>query len=565
VTGEEFDTVIVGSGFGGAPVACRLAEAGQRVCVLERGRPYPPGSFPRSPAGVARNFWAPDRARYGLFDPWSFRHIEAVVASGLGGGSLIYANVLIRKDRHWFEESDPPGWKWPVTREDLDPYYERAEQALGATPYPYEREPYASTRKTRALQEAAERLRQQGRTGIEWKRPALAVTFSPADQGDALGVPIAGGEQNIHRKPRYTCQLIGECDIGCNVGAKNTLDFNYLSRADAADAEIRCLSEVKALSPEDGGYLVHYDEHRPGEGGPKRRVVRARRVVIAAGTLGSTYLLLRCRKHGALPDLSPALGTRFCGNGDFLSFVKKSGSAMGQPREIDPSRGPVITSTLRVADALDPGAPADSGRGFYIQEAGWPEAVNWLVEVFDIQGHLWRMGTLVRSAVRRLLGGRRSDVAGELSSLLGTKELSSTSLGLLGMGRDIPDGRMRLSRRHDRLIVDWSLKSSRAYFDRMSETMELIAHALGGHYMESPTYRTLRRVVTVHPLGGCPMGRTPAEGVVDDYGRVFGYDNLFVTDGSVMPGPVGPNPGLTIAAFAERAVERILREDVGGP
>jgi cholesterol oxidase len=561
---EEFDTVVVGSGFGGAPVACRLAEAGAgSVCVLERGRRYPPGSFPRSPAGVARNFWAPERQRYGLFDPWSFRHIEAVVASGLGGGSLIYANVLIRKDKHWFEERDPHGWKWPVTRAELDPYYEKAENVLGATQYPHEREPYASTPKTRALQEAAERLRQSGRTDVEWERPNLAVSFTPAADGGELGVPIPNGERNLHGKPRYTCRLIGECDIGCNIGAKNTLDFNYLSRAEAAGAEIRCFSEVKRLSIDAGGYLVHSDEHRPGrQAGPIRRAIHARRVVVAAGTLGTTRLLLRCRKHKTLPDLSSTLGSRFCGNGDFLSFVRKAGSKTQRPREIDPSRGPVITSYIRAADALDPGAPADAGRGFYIQDAGWPELVNWLVEVFDVEGHLWRAGSLARSAVRRYVGRGRSDVAGEMSSLLGTKELSNTSLGLLGMGRDIPDGRMRLRRRDDRLVIDWSITSSQAYFDRMSETMEQIATALGGGYLQNPSYRRLRRLITVHPLGGCPMGRNRNEGVVDDHGRVFGYDNLFVTDGSAMPGPVGANPSLTIAAYAERAVHRILRDDV---
>jgi cholesterol oxidase len=185
---ETVDTLVVGSGFGGAPVACRLAEAGVEVCVLERGRAWPPGSFPRSPAAVGRNFWDPSEGLYGLVNPWSFRHLEAVVASGLGGGSLIYANVLLRKDARWFEENDPPGYRWPLGYDDLLPFYVKAERELGGEPYPFRREPYASTRKTVALKEAAERLAAAGRKDIRWGLPKLAVSSA----GRAAGPRTCG-------------------------------------------------------------------------------------------------------------------------------------------------------------------------------------------------------------------------------------------------------------------------------------------------------------------------------------------------------------------------------------
>ena len=160
---EWVDAVVVGSGFGGSVVACRLAEAGRPVCVLERGKRYPPGSFPRRPREMARNFWDPGAGLQGLFDVWSFRHVESVVADGLGGGSLIYANVMLRKDERWFTRDQGPegGYEsWPVTRAQLDEHYNRVEQVLRPAPYP--KSLVEATPKTRAMRQAAERL------GIEW-------------------------------------------------------------------------------------------------------------------------------------------------------------------------------------------------------------------------------------------------------------------------------------------------------------------------------------------------------------------------------------------------------------
>jgi cholesterol oxidase len=543
---ERFDAIVVGSGFGGSVSAYRLAEAGLRVCLLERGRAYPPGSFPRSPYRMRENFWDPSAGLHGLFNVWSFPGIAAVVASGLGGGSLIYANVLLRKDASWFARdsvADGVLERWPVTYSELEPHYERVEQMLEPVPYPLPEQ----TPKTRAFRAAAERA------GLDSSLPPLAVTFANEGGEAGTGEQIPGSEDNLHGKPRFTCRLVGECDLGCNFGSKNTLDFNYLSAAQRLGAELRTRSEVRSLEPAPGGgYRVGYVDHasEPGD----QVTLSADRLVLAAGTFGSTYLLLRNRS--AFPKLSPRLGQRFSGNGDLLTFAtgaREPAPEGSGPRVLDPSYGPVITSAVRVADELDPGG---SGRGFYLEDAGFPGFVTWALQVIDTPGVLWRLRATARVRLRDWL--RREpdpDLGAELSALFSKTDLSAGVLPLLGMGRDIPDGTMRL--RRGRLDLDWRKHKSGAYFDRVRAVSERIAHALGADFHDSPLWY-LGRVITVHPLGGCPMGGDRQEGVVDSFGEVFGYRGLYVADGAVMPGPVGPNPSLTIAALADRFADRML-------
>ena len=219
---SHYDAIVVGSGFGGSVTAYRLAEAGKRVLVLERGRPYPPGSFTRSPFRARESFWDPPRGLVGMYHYWSFKGIDALVSAGLGGGSLIYANVFLRKDENWFVQEDMSdgGYEyWPVNRADLDPHYDRVEKMLNLQRYPFEHEPYASTPKTIAFKEAAEA------NGLEWFLPQLAVTFANDGRPPVPGEAIVEELPNLHGRTRTTCQLCGECDVGCNYGSKNTLDL----------------------------------------------------------------------------------------------------------------------------------------------------------------------------------------------------------------------------------------------------------------------------------------------------------------------------------------------------
>ena len=545
---EHFDAVIVGSGFGGSVMASRLAEAGLKVCLLERGQAYAPGSFPRAPHEMKTNFWDPSAGLYGLFNVWSFPGAGALVSSALGGGSHVYANVLIRKDEHWFFDDDRP---WPVTRADLDPHYDAVERALNAQKYPLGTSPFDGTAKTLAMRDAAAQL------GLAWQLPNLAVSFRarpvadpdhPDNAGNPalFGAPLIEEHENLHKAPRSTCRLCGECDLGCNYGAKNTLDFNYLSAAKRNGADLRTLCEVRQIAKQpDGRFEIQYAHHRLDEKSQTSAsvTITANRLILAAGTFGSTYLLMKNR--AAFPRLSPALGTRYSGNGDLLSFILDS------RKPLNPTFGPVITSAIRVENQGKVG-------GFYVEDGGYPAFLAWIVESgLDLPGFASRALHFGERTIFGALGlDPDSDLGREASDLLGPCLTAQHSLPILAMGRDTPSGRFSLEGKF--LECDWKLDQSSAYYQRLIATGRNIAEAMGAKYQQNPAFEYFRQVITAHPLGGCPMGKNRDEGVVDSFGEVYEYPGLYVTDGSILPGPVGPNPALTIAALADRAATHII-------
>ena len=544
MTVDRFDAVVIGSGFGGAVMAQRLSEAGLSVCVLERGKPYAPGSFPRAPHEMARNFWDPDEHLFGLFDVRSFRgKLWSIVSSGLGGGSLIYAGALHRMD-------EPDADVWPITRSDLDPHYDRVERMLSAQPYPFASgAPYDSTPKTRAIKESAERL------GLPWELQNLGISFSSDGCKPGIGMPIHQ-RQDLHRSQRFTCRLCAECNLGCNHGSKNSLDFNYLSEARSYGAEIRALADAQEIAPlSSGGYVIRYVQHEAGERGPTSSTasveIHAKQLILAAGTFGTTDLLLRNRT--SFPSIGQMLGQRFSGNGNLLTFAMHAHDGESeQPRNLEPWRGPVITSAVRVPANAD-----DGTSGFYVEDAGYPLFLTWVLESAR-PSMLARLGRFAfRRRLARLIGSPNNNLGRSLADAIGQGELSCSSMPLLGIGRDDAGG--VLSLRHGALDVDWPNGRSREYDDRVRETARAIAGVWGAELRDNP-FPGLNRRVTVHPLGGCPMGRHEHEGVVDPQGQVFGYPGLYVADGSVMPGPIGANPSLTIAALSDRFADGIIED-----
>jgi cholesterol oxidase len=588
---EFFDAVVIGSGFGGSVMAYRLAEAGLRVCLLERGKAYPPNSFARAPYDLGRNFWDPSKGLYGMFDIWSFKGAGALVSSGLGGGSLIYANILLRKDPQWFiNDNFAKGSyeSWPVTYEDLECHYERVEKMMNVQKYPLKYEPYKNTPKTLAMLEADQKLGQTKGFDPSWTHKwmplNLAVSFrskpvNNADEDDPNNPPIVGAQlhedyPNYHtvinkrEMPRSTCRLCGECDMGCNYGSKNTLDYTYITAAihQPCPAVIKTLCEVKAITPlESKGYAVDYVQHDSSREGQKIKTdalrkerITCRHLIISAGTFGSPYLLLRNRS--AFPRLSQKLGSHFCVNGDLLSFLIKSierKKGKSAPRRLDPSFGPVITSAIRIGDTLDD-ERNQQGRGFYVEDGGNPYLLSWLSEVSGFPGFLRRTLHFLKIIVKYRLGlNNDADLSAEIADLVGPANTSKSSFPLLTMGRDIPNGNLYL--KGDRLECDWKIKKSQEYFDRVIRVNKVIARALNAEYMDNPSYKwNFHQVISAHPLGGCPMGRDEREGVVNEFGEVFNYPNLYIADGSILPGPVGANPSLTIAALSDRIADRIL-------
>ena len=553
---DDFDVIVIGSGFGGSVAAHELTARGQRVCLLERGKAFPPGSFGRTPSEIAHNLWDPSEGLHGMFNVWSFKGIDALTASGLGGGSLIYANVMLRKDPSWFVQHHPYRRgvmePWPIGYDDLEPHYGAVESFLDVQTVP----DGADIPKLAAMRSAAVEM------GVEqaFHKAPLAVRFLGADGSFNPGEPLRPDDYpsifGDAARARRTCRLCGECDVGCNDGAKNTLDHTYLSAAAHAGAVVSIRSEVTALrrSTNGRGFEVEFVVHRPEQEGHRTdtdrlrpRLLRARRIVVAAGAIGSTYLLLRNRS--ALGIATPALGTKFCGNGDLLGFILKS-QRDGAPFPLEGSKGPVISSYIRWPDNVDTGDPADLG--MYLEDAGFPAFAQWLVEATQLPATARRAAIFTYARIKERLGGpRRSLLSGELSRLLGEGVLSRSSLPLLAMGRDVPDGRLYLDAHGRSKWMDstWTVETSTAYFDHVKAQMRRVAGALNGRFEVNPHY-LLNRVITVHSLGGCPMADDPDQGVVDRFGQVHGVPGLYVADGAVMPGPVGPNPSLTIAAFA---------------
>ena len=512
---QTFDAVVIGSGFAGSIAALRLAEAGRRVCVVERGRSYEDHDFPRDPFDAPRLLWRhPARRSWtGLFDLRFHSGIATLTAAGLGGGSLVYANVLVRPDARIFDERWPVG----VDRAALDPFYEKVEAELRPSPVP---DP-GGLAKNVAMDRAIERL---GRTDA-MLRPPLAVDWG-------------------------VCRLVAECEFGCRFGAKRSLDATYLAKARTLGAEVRTGLRAITVEPALGGYRVSLASV------PDRRrsTLTARVVVLAAGTLGTTELLLRARdQHHTLPRLSGCLGERFSGNGDFI------GAIVGTPDPIDPSRGPDVTAVLRAFDA-GPGitiaTPTFSAPVMdVLARPGGAGPVPLGRLVWPLMGGLVDalLGTRVGSAFARAALGGPPDTA--------RLEAARHATAVFAIGRDSATGRMLLRPRRRGPVFDvaWDYRSTDgALLGRQQRLLAELADAYGGRLVASPTWALAGRTVTVHPLGGAIMGASPDEGVVSPLGEVHGHPGLFVADASVVPSSIGFHPALTISANAERIAAAVV-------
>ncbi len=565
---ERFEAVVIGSGFGGGVSACRLSKRWPgKVLVLERGKRYPMGSFPRSPHDMARNFWnvldVPGEKRvrpremqqeeaHGLFDIRNYRHMDVVLGAGLGGGSLIYANVFLEPPDAVFDE------RWPasVKKAPLAPYYGVAKEVLGSRPIPVDNDPRRQIVRTKLFEEVAKTM------GRESKLVDLNVFF-----GNDFKNPLPIGEQarNRHGAIQTSCVYCAECDVGCNTHSKNTTDLNYLFVAEHRYGA-RILTEhlahsivpVNARGEEDPsadgshGYRVHYYDLVPGS--KLRHSVLTNRVVVSAGTLGSAELLLRCRDvFKTLPRLSPQLGKRFSGNGDFLSFV------VDGKRPANPNYGPVITQ--RIDFNLFQQFQKDNA--FILEDASYPNFAAWFVEgVKPRFMHLQAISLWLRNAWARWVKGTSPGSVGWALGDLLTGDLSYNTSVLLCMGLDKSNGVMSLDP-EDSVTIDWPQEDSMPLYKAIVEHCKQFSKVVQGKdFFVLPTwYPPARKNVSVHALGGCVLADDPALGVTSadpaTMGQVFGYTGLYVADGALLPSAVGANPTATITAVSERVAEGI--------
>ena len=517
----DYDAVVVGSGFGGGITACRLAEAGWRVAVLERGRRFGRDDFIDRPEDAPKLLWHSRANPDGIFDLRLMRDLSVLCASGVGGGSLIYANVQLRAPTEVFQRDWPDG----LDRQALEPYYERTEEALEPRQVPAD----SALRKLPAFARLGRLAK------LDAERLPLAVHF-----GDERENPFGGA-------PQQGCTNLALCNLGCPRHAKNTVDLTYLARAERHGAEVFPLHEVLTLEPSAShgrGWKVSFRELRSR----RRGEVEAPVVVLAAGTLGSTRLLLRNRRR--LPHLSPALGTRFSGNGDALGGAFDPGAPGLERAEMH--IGPVMTSRLDLwAD-----------HRFMLADGALPEAFSGLLAVVRGANGLagWRRELLLRLRTLAARLGLSDQPVTPRSVRLAMRSPITDSIVFLMIGQDAADGRMRLTRLFKRLDIRWSSAASRQLFEQMHETTEELARLAEADAYFALNGGPLGKFITVHPLGGCPMGDDPQRGVVDQHGAVHGHPGLIVADGSVIPTAVGVNPAKTIAALAERSVEHLAAE-----
>ena len=542
-----WDWIIIGSGFGGSVSALRLAEKGYSVLVLEKGARWQPQDFPRSNWNLRRWLWMPALGFRGFFKMTFFRHLTALSGVGVGGGSLVYANTLPKPPDHFFTSGD---WRTLADwKDELDPHYETARRMLGATENPHKTAP------DRVLEAIAPSL------GIDHEvRPAPVAVFF-GKPGEPYPDPYFQG-----RGPsRVGCTLCGGCMTGCRYGAKNTLDQNYLWLAEKLGVEVQPDTEVTWVRPI--GHQEPSGDTPDAFSREARYVVTARRrlkpftyrtqrfqarnVIFAGGVLGTVDLLLRLKASAdGLPELSPRLGDRLRTNSEVLIGVTSL------RKELDFSEGVAITSLLKTDEhsSIEP-VRFSSGSGFF-RILSTPHASGRSLAARVASGLL----RVLRTPFRFVRSIAVQDWARRTAILLYMR----TQEGYLRLEARQGVGRVR----HFPFLLRRRLRTRRAEgpaptasIPEATALADAFAREVDGQVGSILTETVFGIPTTAHILGGACMGANREDGVIDRRHRVFGYEGLFVIDGSSVSANPGVNPSLTITALAERAISFISSKE----
>lgn len=513
---HDYDVAVIGSGFGGSVAALRLTEKGYRVGILEAGRRFSDDTLPESSWNLSRFFWFPKLGMRGIQRLTLLRDVLILSGAGVGGGSLVWANVCYEPLDDAF---DDPQWghiaDWKT---ELAPYYDQARRMLGAEQVPFETN-------------ADQVMRAVGRDlDVEdtFRLNEVAVHFGEA--GEEVPDPYFGGAGPA----RAGCRHCGGCMVGCRFNAKNRLDKNYLYLAERRGAVIHPDHEVVDVEPLGaGGYRL--TSRDPG-GWVARRTssYTAEHVVLAAGALGTTRLLLRLKERHRLPELSDRLGYQVRTNSEALV------GASAATADTDYSHGVAITSSVH------------PDRDTTIEPVRYPEGSNSMgllsTILVDGGGRAPRWMRFLAAALRhphtflRSLSVRRWS---ERTVILLVMQSVDNSLrvfrkkGLLGS---------RLTSTHD------TGKPNPRYLPVANRAARAAALHMGGEPGSSVNEVLLDIPMTAHILGGACLGDSAGSGVIDPYHRVFNYPDLHVVDGAAVAANLGVNPSLTITAMAERAM-----------
>ena len=504
----DYDVLVIGSGFGGSVTALRLTEKGYRVGVLETGRRFADDEFAKTSWRLRKYLWAPKLGCFGIQRLTLLKNTFVMSGSGVGGGSLVYANTLYEPPDKFY--ADPQWAHITDWKDELAPYYDQAKRMLGVAENP------ATTAADRVLRSVAEDMG----IGHTYRRTPVGVYF-----GQSGVDPYFGGAGPVRQK----CTLCGECMTGCRVGAKNTTVKNYLYLAEKAGAVVHPLTTATSVRPIEGGYAV--DTVRTGR--RAKRTFTASQVVFSAASLGTQRLLHRLRDNGTLPSLSPRLGLLARTNSEAVL------AARSLRDDTDYTRGVAIPSSIH-PDSVTHVEPVRYGRGSnfmglmttVLVDAS-PGRRRWVLGVKE----LWRQ----RRNVVKLHNPRRwsERMIGLLvMQTLDNSVTTYTKRGLFGRHMTTKQG---------------AGSPSPEWIPAGHEVTRRVAEKIGG--LPQGAWTDLANIpITGHFIGGCAIGDSPSTGVVDPYQRLYGYPGLHVVDGSAISANLGVNPSLTITAQAERAM-----------
>ncbi|MFB6599344.1 GMC oxidoreductase [Streptomyces diastaticus] len=533
--GYDYDVLVVGSGFGGAVSALRLTEKGYRVGVLEAGRRFTRASLPRSSWDLRNYLWAPALGLFGIQRIHLLGNVMVLAGAGVGGGSLNYANTLYVPPEPFF--TDPQWGAITDWQDELKPYYDQASRMLGVRLNP------TTTPSDVHLKAAAEKMGfgdtfHMAPVGVFFGDGKDAEGTSRARPGEEVADPYFGGAGPSRR----ACNECGECMTGCRHGAKNTLNENYLYLAEKAGATIHPMTSVVAVTEDSrGGFAVRTlptGAKRKGRG----RTFTARRVVLAAGTYGTQTLLHRMKDTGLLPRLSDKLGTLTRTNSEGLvgaqTTDRRYRKAHGAEKA-DFTKGVAITSSVHPNDSthIEPvryGKKSNAMGGLTILQVPYAENSS---RVAGFLANCARHPLLVIRSLSNRRWSERTIIGLVMQSL-------DNSLTTYRKPKGIGKGLLTARQGHG--------APNPTQIKEAGEAATAIAEEING-FAGSNIGELIGTPLTAHFLGGCPIGATADEGVVDPYHRLYGHPGITVVDGSAVSANLGVNPSLTITAQAERA------------